>query len=81
MPERVLINFEVTPAEKRMIERHAKKSGQTVRGYLRGCYLMDMVIAGDGEAVRVLGAEVKAALREKLARWGILGRLGREEGT
>jgi hypothetical protein len=81
MPERVLINFEVTPAEKRMIERHAKKSGQTVRGYLRGCYLMDMMIAGDREAVKIMGAEVRAALREKLAEWGVLIGLGREEGA
>ena len=81
MPERVLINFEVMPAEKRMIERHAKKSGQTVRGYLRGCYLMDMIIAGDGEAVKILGTEVKAALQEKLSRWGVLRGLGRDAGA
>jgi len=81
MPERVLINFEVTPEEKRMIERHAKKSHQTVRGYLRGCYLLDMVVAGDAQAVKILGAEVKAALREKLERWGVLVGLGRGEGA
>jgi hypothetical protein len=81
MPERVLINFEVTPEEKRMIERHAKKHGQTVRGYLRGCYLIDMVMTGDAQAVKIIGADVKATLREKLEGWGVLVGLGRGAGA
>lgn len=53
-----LMQFKVTPEEKRIIERRAKKEGVTASNYIRGCVLMEMVLDGDFEAMKVVGAEV-----------------------
>ena len=53
-----LMQFKVTPEEKRIIERRAKKEGTNTSSYIRGCVLMEMVLDGDFEAMKVVGAEV-----------------------
>ena len=53
-----LMQFKVTIDEKRIIEKRAKKEGTTTSNYIRGCVLMEMVLDGDFEAMKVVGAEV-----------------------
>ena len=53
-----LMQFKVTPEERRIIEKRAKKEGATTSNYIRGCVLMEMVLDGDFEAMKVVGAEV-----------------------
>lgn len=53
-----LMQFKVTPEERRIIEKRAKKEGTTTSNYIRGCVLMEMVLDGDFEAMKVVGTEV-----------------------
>lgn len=53
-----LMQFKVTAEEKKIIEKRAKKEGTTTSNYIRGCVLMEMVLDGDFEAMKVVGAEV-----------------------
>jgi hypothetical protein len=62
----VVVNFKVTPAEQKMIERHAKKADMTVSDYVRTTLYLDMVMAGDLEAIRLVGGKLRDRLAEKL---------------
>ena len=62
----VVVNFKVTAAEQKMIERNAKKAGMTVSDYVRTTLYLDMVMAGDLEAVRLVGGKLRDRLAEKV---------------
>ncbi len=62
----VVVNFKVTVAEQKMIERHAKKAGMTVSDYIRTTLYLDMVMAGDIEAIRLVGGKLRDRLAEKV---------------
>ena len=53
-----LMQFKVTPEERRIIEKRAKKEGTSTSNYIRGCVLMEMVLDGDFQAMKIVGAEV-----------------------
>jgi len=68
----VIVNFKVTPREQKLIERHAKKEGVTVSDYVRNTVYLDMVMAGDVEAIRIVGRKLRDRLGEKLRVLGLV---------
>lgn len=63
-----VINIRVTPKEKEIMERLAKKMNVPVSQYIRGSVMMDMLTSGDAEAMMYamsfLGTNFKAMARE-----------------
>jgi hypothetical protein len=51
-----VMQFRVSPREKVLIEKCAKKEGMTVSDYVRSCMLMEMIIDGEGEALKIVMA-------------------------
>lgn len=78
--EMVPISFRVKPEEQRLIERHAKREGMTVSGYVRRAVLFDMMMDGDWEATKHLGSEIRAEVLKRMSRRFGLG-WAEEEGT
>lgn len=78
-----LMQFKVTPEEKRIIEKRAKKEGATTSNYIRGCVLMEMVLDGDFEAMKVVGTEVGRkvwqGLRKRADQLEVLGASNTEQ--
>ncbi|MFB3924405.1 MAG: hypothetical protein ACE145_22005 [Terriglobia bacterium] len=56
-------NIRLTAEEKTLLERRAKKEKMTESDYLRVCMVMDSVISGDVDALKIVGQ----SLSEKLA--------------
>lgn len=67
-----VLNFRVTPKEKELIERLAKKEDVAVSQYIRGSVMMDMLTSGDAEAMMyamtLIGNNFK-----KMARSAVFG--------
>ena len=61
-----LLNFRVTPEEKKLIEKRASSKKMAVAEYVREAVIMDMLLSGMGDAWRFLGRKAYAALREEL---------------
>lgn len=61
-----MLNFRVTPEEKRLIEKRAKAKEMAVADYVREAVLFDMLLCGMGEAWRLLGRKAYGLLREEL---------------
>lgn len=65
-----VMQFRVTTREKELIEKWAKKSDTTVSNYVRASVLMEMIIDGEPEALRIvmttLGRKGIEALKRKL---------------
>ena len=65
-----MMQFRVTDDEKGLIEKCAAKAGMTVSEYIRACMLMEMMIDGEVQAMKIIGRAlgVKAmdALRRRL---------------
>ena len=61
----VVVIFKVTAQEQKLIERHAKKAEMTVSDYVRTTLYLHMVMAGDLEAIRLVGGELRNRLAEK----------------
>lgn len=65
-----MMQFRVTDEEKALIERCAAKAGMTVSEYIRAGMLMEMMIEGEVQAMKIIGRTlgVKAmdALRRRL---------------
>jgi hypothetical protein len=72
-----LMQFKVTPEERRIIENRAKKEGTSTSNYIRGCVLLEMVLDGDFEAMKIVGAEVGRkvwqGLRKRADQLEVLG--------
>jgi uncharacterized protein (DUF1778 family) len=64
------LQFRVAPKERGLIEKCAKKSGMTVSEYARVCILMEMVIEGEPEALKIvlkaIGTAAMDSVRAKL---------------
>ena len=67
-----VINFRVTPKEKALIERLAKKEDVPVSGYIRGSVLMDMLTSGDAEAMMYAMGMIGGGLKQ-MARSAVFG--------
>ena len=76
-----LMQFKVTPEERRVIEKRAAKEGYAVSEYVRVCVLMEMCLDGDFEAFRLVGKEVgRKILKGVRKRADRLEALGGAEG-
>jgi len=59
------MNFELDAEEKKLLVKHAKAEGTTIAKYLRGCYLADMMMAGDVKAAQIFLRDLGRLAREK----------------
>jgi uncharacterized protein (DUF1778 family) len=75
-----LMQFKVTPEERKLIEKVAKKQGMTVSEYVRAAIIMDMVLEGEVEAMKIVvqtaGRKAVQALRKRADRLAELGAEG-----
>lgn len=68
-----VMQFRVTPKEKDLIEKYAKKGGMTVSQYVRGTLIMEMAtLEADVEAMKIvfktIGKAAKDALKQRFSR-------------
>ena len=49
-----LMQFKVTPHERQVIEKRAHKEKMSVSEYVRAALLMDMVLSGDTQALKIV---------------------------
>jgi hypothetical protein len=63
--ENIFVTIRITPEEKKLIAKHARAEGKSITGYLRACYLADMVMGGDLAAVKIVGRELGKVARQK----------------
>ena len=68
----VIVNFKVTPEEQELIERHAKKDKMSVSDYVRSCVFLDLVMAGDLKAIRIVGWKLRERLGRRLKALGLV---------
>lgn len=53
-----LMQFKVTPQERALIEKCAKKQDASVSEYVRGCLLMEMVLDGEMQAIKIVASTI-----------------------
>ncbi|QPD04941.1 MAG: hypothetical protein Nkreftii_002715 [Candidatus Nitrospira kreftii] len=72
-----LMQFKVTPDERKLIEKVANKQGCTVSEYVRSAVIMDMVLEGEVDAMKVvvesIGRKAVQVLRKRADRLADLG--------
>ena len=72
-----LMQFKVTPDERKLIEKTAKKENLTVSEYVRGAVIMDMILEGEVGAMKIvvdtIGRKAVQALRKRADRLADLG--------
>nr|WP_281720661.1 hypothetical protein [Nitrosomonas nitrosa] len=75
-----LMQFKVTPNERELIDKVAKKQGMTVSEYVRAAVIMDMVLEGEVGAMKVvvdsIGRKAVQVLRKRADRLADLGAEG-----
>ena len=75
-----LMQFKVTPDERKLIEKVARKQGCTVSEYVRSAVIMDMVLEGEVDAMKVvvesIGRKAVQVLRKRADRLADLGAEG-----
>ena len=60
----LMMQFRVSEQEKALIEKCATKSNMTVSEYIRACMLMEMMMDGETEAVKIIGKALGQKVRE-----------------
>jgi uncharacterized protein (DUF1778 family) len=72
-----LMQFKVTPQERKLIERCAQKEKTTVSDYIRGSLLMEMVLDGEIEALKIIattiGRKAVKAMQKRAERFRAIG--------
>lgn len=63
-----MMQFRVNDEEKALIEKCAKKSGMTVSEYIRASMLMQMVVDGELQALRIVGRTIGMKAMDALSR-------------
>jgi hypothetical protein len=75
-----LMQFKVTPQERKLIEKCAKDQGASVSEYVRAAVIMDMVLEGEVGAMKVvvdsMGRKAVQVLRKRADRLADLGAEG-----
>lgn len=75
-----VLQFTVTPDERKLIEKCAKHQGATVSEYVRACVIMDMVLEGEVGAMKIvvdsIGRKAVQLLRKRADRLADLGAEG-----
>ena len=74
-----LMQFKVTPEERKLIEKVAKKQETTVSEYVRAAVIMDMVLEGEVGAMKVVVDSIgRKAVQVLIKRADRLADLGAE---
>lgn len=72
-----LMQFKVTPDERKLIEKCAQKQGITVSEYVRAAIIMDMILEGNVAAMKIavdaIGRKAVQVLRKRVERLADLG--------
>jgi hypothetical protein len=72
-----LMQFKVTPEERALIEKCAKKQDMSVSEYVRACLLMEMVLDGEVQAIKIvattIGRKAVKALQKRAAQLEAIG--------
>jgi hypothetical protein len=72
-----LMQFKVTPEERKLIEKVSKRQGCTVSEYVRSALLMDMILEGEVGAMKIvvesMGRKAVQALRKRADQLADLG--------
>ena len=72
-----LMQFKVTPNEKKVIEEFVRKRGDTVSEYVRSAVIMDMVLEGEVKAMKIvvdtIGRKAVQVLKKRAKRLAKLG--------
>lgn len=63
-----MMQFRVNDEEKALIEKCAKKGGMTVSEYIRACMLMEMVVDGELQALKIIGRTIGMKAMDALSR-------------
>jgi hypothetical protein len=63
-----MMQFRVTDEEKALIEKCAGKSDMTVSEYIRASMLMQMVVDGELQALRIVGRTIGMKAMDALSR-------------
>ena len=63
-----MMQFRVNDEEKELIEKCAKKAGMEVADYIRVSLLMEMVIAGEVQAIKIIGRRIGMKAMDALSR-------------
>jgi len=63
-----MMQFRVNDEEKALIEKCAKKAGMTVSEYIRACMLMEMVVDGELQALKIIGRTIGMKAMDALSR-------------
>jgi hypothetical protein len=64
----VVMQFRVTEEEKDLINRCAKNARMTVAEYVRVCLLMEMVVDGELQALKIIGRTIGMKAMDALQR-------------
>ena len=72
-----LMQFKVTPRERELIDKCAKKQGLSVSEYVRAAVIMDMILEGNVGAMKIavdtIGRKAVQLLRKRADRLADLG--------
>ena len=72
-----LMQFKVTPEERKLIEQCAKKQGYSVSEYVRAAVIMDMILEGNVGAMKIavdtIGRKAVQVLRKRADHLADLG--------
>ena len=72
-----LMQFKVTPKERELIEKSAKKQDLSVSEYVRAAVIMDMILEGNVGAMKIavdtIGRKAVQLLRKRADRLADLG--------
>jgi uncharacterized protein (DUF1778 family) len=63
-----MMQFRVNDEERALIEKSAKKAGMSVSEYIRVCMLMEMVIDGEMQALKIIGRTIGMKAMDALSR-------------
>lgn len=63
-----MMQLRVNDEEKALIEKCAKKAGMTVSEYIRASLLMEMVIDGEVQALKIIGRTIGMKAMDALSR-------------
>jgi hypothetical protein len=63
-----MMQFRVNEEEKELIERCAKHARMTVSEYIRASLLMEMVIDGEVQALKIIGRTIGLKAMDALSR-------------
>ena len=63
-----MMQFRVNDEEKELIEKCAKKVGMTVSEYIRACMLMEMVVDGEVQALKIIGRTIGMKAMDAMSR-------------